>query len=65
MLPQQLSGTKLGKVTSTNIINKQLPQQLGTDQRMIEMHLKKRNVLAFTNVTELKFSALYILERAT
>jgi len=31
---------------------------------MIELHLKKTKVLAFTNVTELKFSALYVLERA-
>jgi len=59
-----LSGIALAKVTSTNLINKQLPHQLGTVQGIIELHLKKRKVLAFTNVTELKFSALYVLERA-
>ena len=48
---------------STDMINKYLPSQLGTDDKSITNHLQKQNVLEFTNIKELKYSALFTLER--
>lgn len=54
---------------STDLIKKSAfmhsASHLGTDERNINLHLTKQGVLEFTNIKELKFSALYVIERST
>ncbi|TNV84748.1 hypothetical protein FGO68_gene6285 [Halteria grandinella] len=62
LIPQfSVAGIPIMK--STDMINKYLPSQLGTDDKSIAYHLKKQSVLEFTNIKELKYSALFTLER--